>query len=337
MESPLLSLATSPAPLLPAPNAVRPLRRYALLTGFALTITLAQTVAVCALSGSTDPAAAYRALYRWDTTRYAYLVEQGYPENLPDAPGDMPKLGFFPGYPLFARAVTRLAGLTAADGTLLASQLASWGFWTYFLLFLQRWGAPASLGEAGATAVLVHPCAFFLVAGYSESLFLLALLGFLYWRGVGGPMAWGLAALHGVAMTATRIVGLPLAVCPLVLTAVALWGSGLSRRDWLRRLGPAALLGAVASLGGLLFFGFCQLRYGRWDAYMYTQRVGWGVTPDYLALIRPDVYRFAWPAVVNGCVNPNDLSRLSVPFTALLFGLLALVECRLARQDTRHW
>src|SRR5262249_49334969 len=251
---------------------------------------------------------------------------------------DMAKLGFFPGYPLFCRVVARLAGMTAADGTLLAAQLACWGFWTYVLLFLRRWSVPVPLGLAAAAAILVHPCAFFLVVGYSESFFLLAVLGFLYWGGVRGPAAWCLAAVHGVAMTGTRIVGLPLALCPLLLALADLWGSGLPRREWLRRLAPAAGLAAVALLGGLLFFGFCQMQYGRWDAYMDTQRAGWGVAPDYLAVFKPEIYRVARPTFIDGLVNPNDLSRLCVPFTVVLFFALVLVECRVARTDPqRGW
>jgi hypothetical protein len=308
------------------------------VVALALAVTLAQTLLVCAVSGHADPAEAYRALFQWDSQWYARIAEKGYPDTIPDVPADMAHLGFFPGYPLWARVVARLAGLSVADGALVAAQLACWGFWTYVLLFLRRWSVSASLVPTAAAAILIHPCAFFLVAGYSESLFLMAVLGFLYWSGVRGPAAWCLAALHGVVMTGTRIVGLPLAVCPLLVALAALRGSGLARADALRRLAPVALLCAVALLGGVLFFGFCQLQYGRWDAYMYAQRVGWGVGPDYLAVFRPDVYRVARPTLIHGAVNPNDLNRLCVPFTVVLFCALVLVECRVARRDpARGW
>jgi hypothetical protein len=338
MHSPLPTLETASAPAATPPAAGEAVRRYAGIVALALAVTLAQTLLTCAVCGRADPVEAYRSLHQWDSKWYARLAEQGYPDTLPQAQVDMAKLGFFPGYPLFCRVVARLAGLRAADGTLLAAQLACWGFWTYVLLFLQRWSVHVSLVVTAAAAILVHPCAFFLVAGYSESLFLLAVLGFLYWSSVRGPAAWCLAALHGVAMTGTRIVGLPLAACPLLIALTALWGSGLPAREWLRRLGPAAMLAGVALLGGLIFFGFCQWQYGRWDAYMYTQRAGWGVTPDYLALFKAEVYRVGRPTLINGFVNPNDLSRLCVPFTVVLFFALVLVECRVARTDpARGW
>src|SRR5262249_60120085 len=98
------------------------------------------------------------------------------------------------------------------------SQLACGGFWTVGVLFLQRWRVPAGLAIAGIVALLVQPCAFFLVTGYSESLFLFALLGFLYFAGKPGPLAWALAVPFGFLMTATRIVGLPVATYPLFVS-----------------------------------------------------------------------------------------------------------------------
>jgi hypothetical protein len=334
MASPLLALTTGPRPQ--AVSSVRPTAGNGLVAalGLGLAVTLLQLALVCLVTAHASPLEAYRSLYQWDSKWYARLAEQGYPDDLPRERKDMAKLGFFPGYPLWVRIVARLAGLTAADGTLLAAQLACWGFWTYVLLLARRWGVTAPLAALGAMAILVHPCAFFLVAGYSESLFLTAVLGFLYWSGVRGPVGWSLAALHGVVMTGTRIVGLPLAVCPVVLAAVAL----LTEKGTTRRLVPAAVLSAVALLGGLLFFGFCQLQYGRWDAYMWTQRTGWGVTPDYLALFKPETYRVAVPTFVGGIVNPNELSRLCVPCTVILFGAFVLAECRAAKADAgRGW
>jgi hypothetical protein len=335
MASPLTPLTTGPRRLaalaLPAPAGTW-LARPAAAVALGLALTLGQLLAVCLLSGHADPVTAYRSLFEWDSTWYCHIAEHGYPEAIPDFPPDMAKLGFFPGYPLLSRVVARLAGLTASDGLLVAAQLACWGFWTYVFLFVRRWGTPVPVALLGLLAVVAHPCAFFLVAGYSESLFLLGVLGFLYWSGVRGPAAWCLAALHGVVMTGTRIVGLPLAVCPVVMVAVALWGDPrLATRDRFRGLVRPASLCAAAMLGGLLFFGFCQLQYGHWDAYMLAQRVGWGVTPDYLALFKLDVYRFALPTSPD--LNPNYLSRVCVPVTVVLFCALFLVECRVARAD----
>jgi hypothetical protein len=341
MPSPLTPLTTGPGPLaavaLPAPRGDA-VAQPAVAVALGLALTLGQLLVVCLLGGCANPADAYRALYQWDSKWYARLAEEGYPDTPPQTEVEMRKAGFFPGYPLLVRAVARVAGLGAADASLAAAQLACWGFWTYVVLFLRRWGTGGHLGFAAALAILVHPCAFFLVAGYSESLFLMAVLGCLYWSGVRGPTGWCLAALHGVVMTGTRIVGLPLALCPFALAVLALGTARTPRREWLGRLAPAVLLGAVATVGGLLFFGFCQLEYGHWDAYMRSQRLEWAVTPDYLAVFSPEIYRVGVPLFVDGYINPNDLSRLCVPFTVLLAGVLLLIECRAARADAeRTW
>src|SRR5947199_160809 len=85
-------------------------------------------------------------------------------------------------------------------GLLITVQAAGWGFWTYFFLFGERWKLPPSWQLLGALAILAHPAAFFLVAAYSESLFLLALIGFLYWSSAQTKKARLLAAMHGVVM-----------------------------------------------------------------------------------------------------------------------------------------
>jgi hypothetical protein len=124
-------------------------------------------------------------------------------------------------------------------------------------------------------------------------------------------------------MTGTRIVGMPVAVCPLLVALVM-----LSWRDVIR----TALLAGVANLGGMAFFAFCQWQYGRWDAYLYAQVAGWQVTPDYLALFKLYAYRPALSILrPDGTINGDALSRWALPVTMLLFGLVLLGELRWGR------
>ena len=107
-------------------------------------------------------------------------------------------------------------GIATENALLITAQLAAWGFWTYFFLFCNRWNLRPAWKLFGALSIAAHPAAFFLVAAYSESLFLMALLGFLYWTGEDSWRARVLAAVHGIIMSATRIVGLPCALIPLI-------------------------------------------------------------------------------------------------------------------------
>ena len=52
------------------------------------------------------------------------------------------------------------------------------------------------------------------------------------------------------------------------------------------------LLAFVSSLGTLLFLLYCQLKFGKFDLYMETQRIGWGNIPDYGALWKWKDYQF---------------------------------------------
>jgi hypothetical protein len=307
-------------------------RRLGAVLVTSLAITVVQLLVACSCSGAGNAREAYRSLSQWDSKWYARIADRCYADAVPaDELGKSP-VGFFPGYPLLARAVAQVTGLATPDALLVTAQLACWAFWAYVLLFLRRWRVPSRLAAAGAVAVAVHPCAFFLVAGYSESLFLAGALGFLYWSSARGPLARSLAALHGIVMTGTRIVGLPLVICPVIVALVPL--PQREATGTVRSLVSAGSLAFTAALGGLLFFGFCQLRLGHWDLYLQIQRVGWGVRPDYLAFLRPGIYMPVMPAIAHGDVNPNDLSRLCVPLTALALAVLAALECWRARSAT---
>src|SRR5207237_2372498 len=188
---------------------------------------------------------------------------------------------FVPAYPAIALILHRGLNIGAENALLITAQSAAWGFWTYFFLFCERWNLPPGWQLLGALTILAHPAAFFLVAGYSESLFLMALLGFLYWSGTESRRARILAAIHGIVMSATRIVGLPCALAPLLKKIWELgWRKLTNVRDWLTNYGATALLSASAMLGGLGFFLYCQFRWGRWAVYLLRRPAGRGSGPE---------------------------------------------------------
>jgi hypothetical protein len=135
-------------------------------------------------------------------------------------------------------------------------------------------------------------------------------------------------------MTATRIAGLPLAFYP-VFGALA-FGRPDGSAGPVERTKSAAwrlLPCAAASLGGLAFFAFCQWEFGHWDLYIWSQQVGWGVEPDYLALFQVKNYVFYATLLYEGLLWPDDLSRLSVLMTLATFLALLAIEYRLFRKE----
>jgi hypothetical protein len=160
----------------------------------------------------------------------------------------------------------------------------------------------------------------------------MALLGFIYWSTAEGHAAKAWAGLHGIMMSAARIVGIVCAAFPLVRSVVLNgWRSLPEPRSWPRRYGAATGLMVLAWFGALAFFAYCQLRWSHWDIYMLTQAAGWGISPDYLAVFKPSSYRWLVPALNN----PTEASQMAMTLGGVLFLVIALCESVVARRRAR--
>jgi hypothetical protein len=292
-----------------------------------LLVTLAQlAIAVLLLAPEGPFSYRYSSLVQHDGFWFENIVDRGYQTIVPPINHkvmEVSNIAFFPAYPVLASVLSSVFRVDSEVALLLVAQIAAWGFWTYFFLFCERWKLSSTFCFFGALVIAAHPAAFFLVAGYSESLFLMALLGFIYWSSGDGRTSKILAALHGIIMSATRIVGIPCAGYPVVRDVFRKgWSALRDPRRWFQNYGPAVAVMAAAVLGALCFFVYCQVRWGRWDIYMLTQSAGWNIEPDYFAVFRPSNYRWLLPELSN----PTEMSQMSMTIGALLLIAVAIVE-----------
>lgn len=292
-----------------------------------LFITLLQVFVAVVLIAPEGPLSyRYDTLVQHDSYWFANIVDRGYETTVPPISHKMMEVSnvaFFPAYPAIAAALHYGLRLDVYDALLLTAQAAAWGFWSYFFLFCERWNVSPLLQFFGALSIIAHPTAFFLVAGYSESLFMMGLFGFMYWSTAEGRAAKALAVLHGFLMSGTRIVGIPCAGYPVVQAAARDGWRGLADiRSWWRRYGTAILLTIGATLGAFGFFFYCQLRWGHWDLYMLTQQAGWAIIPDYLAVFKPASYRWLVPALKD----PTQASQMTMTLGGLVLLLVVLCE-----------
>ena len=254
------------------------------------------------------------------------IVDRGYQTTVPPIEHkvmEVSNVAFFPAYPFLASALQWVFDLDPANALLLVAQAAAFGFWCYYFLFCDRWKLSPSLRWLGALAIVAHPAAFFLVAGYSESLFLMGLMGFLYWSSAEGNRARVLAAMHGIVMSATRIVGIPCAMAPVLQRFVEDARRAISHPfAWLWEHRAILAVTAVSLTGAGAFFIYCQLRWGHWDIYMLTQSAGWGIEPDYTAIFRPSSYRWLIPAFND----PTEASQMMMTLGGLLLLLAGVSE-----------
>ena len=299
-------------------------------------VTLAQLVlAVVCLSPEGPLPYRYSTLVQHDSYWFENIIDRGYQTTVPPINHKMMEVSntaFFPAYPAIATVVQYALRIGTSNALLVTAQAAAFGFWVYFFLFCDRWRLPFSMTAFGAAAIASHPAAFFLITGYSESLFMMSLLGFLYWSSATSKRAKVWAALHGICMSATRIVGIPCAGAPVVQAVMAHGWAGLRDvRGWFRRFLPSVALTAAACFGAGGFFLFCLLRWGRWDMYMLTQQAGWGIEPDYFALLKPSSYRWLIPTLYN----PTEASQMAMTLGGLM--IVAVIACEIVFRARVDW
>jgi hypothetical protein len=301
-------------------------------------MTIAQVALAVGLLAPEGPLSyRYSTLVQHDGYWFMNIVNRGYQTTVPPVNHkvmEVSNVAFFPAYPAIAATLRYAFGLETDNALLITAQAAAWGFWSYFFLFCERWSLAPAFQILGALSIVAHPAAFFLIAGYSESLFLMALLGFIYWSTSGRRSAWIWAALHGMLMSATRIVGIPCAAFPVV-HSVFTKGFGRVRQpiSWLKLHASAIGLTVVSVFGAVFFFVYCQWQWGRWDMYMLTQSAGWGIAPDYLAVFKPSSYRWLVPAMNN----PTEASQIAMTLAGVLFGLIGLCEFIPAIRRRTDW
>jgi hypothetical protein len=314
------SALPEPAPMNPKPIFLRP-------WSLGLMVTLLQVITAILIAPEGSLSFRYDTLIQHDSYWFANIVDRGYATTVPPISHKMMEVSnvaFFPAYPAIAAILHYGARLSIYDALLVTAQAAAWAFWSYFFLFCERWNISPLLQFFGALAILAHPTAFFLVAGYSESMFMMGLFGFMFWSTAEGKGAKALAVLHGFLMSGTRIVGIPCSGYPVVQAVFQNgWRSLTQPASWFRRYGASVLVMVGATLGAVAFFFYCLLRWGRWDMYMLTQQSGWAIIPDYLAVFKPASYRWLIPALKN----PTEASQMTMTLGGVF--LLTMMLCEL--------
>lgn len=197
---------------------------------------------------------AVTAFERFDALWFLGIASRGYgPAN--------GTLVFFPGYPLLIRGVSPLLGGHPLAAGLLVSNLCAFGSMVV-LYFLSASEWDETVARRAVVYLAVFPTAFFLLAPYSESPFLLLALTSLW---AARRDRWAVAGLAGAAAAATRNVGVLLAL-PLLAEALSRYREGqrsgtVARAAW----SVAPVVGIAAVLA------FARAVSGDWLAPVHQQ------------------------------------------------------------------
>jgi hypothetical protein len=246
-----------------------------------------------------QPGGIFRVLLQWDAELwYVTIARQGYTFD-PDFPSSM---GFFPFYPI---VVIRLFSLLFEDmrvAAIVGSHVCFVGAALLFNALINVDYKDQRVNRAAITLLMFSPVSFFFSHAYTESTFMLLSLG-AFLAAIRGK--WLIACICGGCLTATRNVGMLIALPLFVEYVRQVWRPGVT---WRELLHPRILLFAIIPPGFGLFSLYSYLKFGTPFAYLAATRV-WGrefVAPwQTLANVEilPDFYRaFFISILISGLV-----------------------------------
>lgn len=186
----------------------------------------------------------HEGLLGWDAGWYEAIARSGY-----RALGHQ-SLRFFPLYPLSARVLSHLPGVSVGTALVVLANLAALVAAALLRVLVRRETGDEALAARAVWLLCLAPPAFVLVMGYAEGLLLAFTIGcFLALRRPGGP-AWWLAAILAFGAGLTRPLG-ALLVVPVAIEALRHWGDGQVARRGGRSGGrPGSIVALLAPLAG---------------------------------------------------------------------------------------
>ena len=212
--------------------------------------------------GASAPAGIFDMWRRWDAEHFLTIAEHGY--TAPES--DRHAAAFFPAFPLVVRALL-VTGLTPVAAGMLVSLVAAVVAGAILYRLVEE---EIGLG-AGRRALLyltVFPTTVFLIAPYSESLFLAGAIGAFYLARRG---RWHLVGIPAAVAMGARAAGVFL----LIGLALEYVRQGRFSRHRNATVAVALVIGALP----LLAYGaFLAQAMGDPFAFLEHQREGWGRT-----------------------------------------------------------
>lgn len=261
---------------------------------------------------------------RWDTGWYLTIANEGY-LYLPTAKEDYQQnIAFFPAYPMAIRYLSTVLGRQPL-WTGVAISIVAFYFALLYLLRLAR----SDLGdeEQAVTAVMflaAYPFAVFFSAAYTESLFLLTLLGAIYHFRQG--QLWR-SAFWGFVCGLTRPPGCFLSIVLGLMAVAPMWDAARWRPimpptiGW-SAIGKRLLAASAPGFGMLTFSAFVYQLTG--NPFQWTmQNQAWGRVYRGLDVIVSDRFNFI---ANNGLYNYASTQPIDLFYSlAVLLALVAVV------------
>jgi hypothetical protein len=199
---------------------------------------------------------------RWDAHHFLTIAEFGY--TAPES--DAHAAAFFPAFPLAVRPLLWL-GLSPVVAGLLISAAASVVAGAYLFRLAEEELGPGA-GRRALLYLTIFPTAVFLIAPYSESLFLAGAVAAFYYARRG---RWHLVALPAAVAMGARAAG--------IFLLIGLAVEFLRQRDFrLERVANAAFALTVGVLPLLAYGAFLARAMGDPLMFLVHQKEGWGRT-----------------------------------------------------------
>ena len=297
--------------------------RWLWVPALAFLVTRLGIVAIAALSVSLIPESTTPTPYhlrgqenvlvdllgsRWDTGFYISIATEGYRyEGVP-----LPSVAFFPLLPLLMRLLGGLTGDVVPAGILISNVALLAAMMLLYRLTDEQFGS--STASRAVWYTLIFPMSFFGSAIYTESLFLLCAIGAFYAARRGH---WAIAALLGVCLTMTRLVGIIIAPVLLVEWLMQRRRAGTPIPQF-RALSAAFL----APLGLLIYMVYLRQTFGDPLAFVHAS-AAWARVPQPVPqLINDLLHASGGPNVLNDWIDLLAVAAF------LVLGIVLLTEER---------
>ncbi len=174
----------------------------------------------------------------WDGNNYVTIARDGYGTEI------LPLYAFFPLFPFLMRGLVTILGVSYPMAGMIISRIATLGTLIFLIQLVEhRWGR--EVAYKSAWLLLIFPTSFFMMAVYTESLFLFLILASWYFTQQKNYLV---ASIFGFLAPLTRLVGG--CIAPIIL-----WKYLTDRKNQGTPIGWG-IMTTLSPICGLVVYGY---------------------------------------------------------------------------------